>query len=52
MRPVLKKTSSHNQDSIMLVFKSMEITVRAEGERRYPPLFVPMNIVRRAYEIP
>ena len=36
----------------MLMFKSMEITVRAQGERRYPPLFVPMNFVRRAYEIP
>lgn len=30
----------------------MEIIVSSDSDRRYPPLYVPMNIVRRTYEIP
>lgn len=52
MKPVLKKVWLHNEENVILSFKSMEITVTASSGKSFNPIYVRISALPLIFTIP
>ena len=51
-KPVQKRQLVNQNESVLLIFKSMEIIVQNQDQRRLNPIYVPVHLAKEIYKIP
>ena len=51
-KPVQKRQFVYQNESILLIFKTIEIIVQNNENRRLNPIYVPLHLTKDIYKIP